>query len=284
MQELRRLLDAGTISQTIFDRMRESLGVSQGPMDEVLASLKETQAELDKTAQKKAALDQIMAGGGQGFSTEAFDKVTESLTGANDQLTIMGVAVGDTLAQGVSGLVDSFGDANQSFQSFAASFLKSIGAMIAKALILKAINSAFGSNLGGLGGFSASAKGNAFSSMTLPQGVYTRPTFFNYGHQIQPFAMGGVFSRTGVLGEAGPEAVAPLRRNRQGQLGVMASPVVVNVNNTNADNKVEVKEATREDGSKVIDIMIKKKVMEALGDGSADRLFQRRWGLSPKPM
>jgi phage-related minor tail protein len=95
--------------------------------------------------------------------------------------------------------------------------------------------------------------------------------------------MGGVFSRTGVLGEAGPEAVAPLRRNRQGQLGVMASPVVVNVNNTNADNKVEVKESTRQDGSRQIDILIKKKVMESLGDGSADRLFQRRWGLSPKP-
>jgi phage-related minor tail protein len=119
--------------------------------------------------------------------------------------------------------------------------------------------------------------------MTLPQGVYTRPTFFNYGHQIQPFAMGGVFSRTGVLGEAGPEAVAPLRRNRQGQLGVMASPVVVNVNNTNADNKVEVKESTRQDGSKQIDILIKQKIAEAFGNGSMDKTMRRRYGVNLQP-
>jgi lambda family phage tail tape measure protein len=252
-------------------------------MDEVLASLKETQAELDKTAQKKAALDQIMAGGGQGFSTEAFDRVSESLKGANKELDFMGIAVGDLVSQGVQGLVDVFFEANQSFSSFAKSFLTQIAKMIAQALILKAVNAAIGAFTGG-GGATASAKGNAFSSMTLPQGVYTRPTFFNYGHQIQPFAMGGVFSRTGVLGEAGPEAVAPLRRNRQGQLGVMASPVVVNVNNTNADNKVEVKESTKPDGSKAIDIMIRKKVSEMFGDGSMDRSFQRRYGLSPKPM
>jgi lambda family phage tail tape measure protein len=60
---------------------------------------------------------------------------------------------------------------------------------------------------------------------------------------IQPFARGGIvngptlfpFAKgTGLMGEAGPEAIMPLRRGRDGNLGVMSSGggttnVVVNV-------------------------------------------------------
>ena len=60
-----------------------------------------------------------------------------------------------------------------------------------------------------------SAKGNAFGTggvkMFANGGVVDSPTLFNYS--------GG----TGMMGEAGPEAIMPLKRNSQGKLGVQVS-------------------------------------------------------------
>jgi lambda family phage tail tape measure protein len=58
-----------------------------------------------------------------------------------------------------------------------------------------------------------SAKGNVFSGGNIVPfasgGIVTRPTIF-------PMAKGGV----GLMGEAGPEAIMPLKRGRNGKLGV----------------------------------------------------------------
>jgi phage-related minor tail protein len=65
----------------------------------------------------------------------------------------------------------------------------------------------------------------------LVQGVFsaTNPAL----PKVQAFAKGGVINRPtffpnsggiGLMGEAGPEAVLPLRRNSAGQLGVAANP------------------------------------------------------------
>ncbi len=76
---------------------------------------------------------------------------------------------------------------------------------------------------------SASARGNAFG----PGGVYA----FASGGIVDgatPFSFGG--GRLGVMGEAGPEGVLPLKRGRDGKLGVMSSgggrPIVVTNNLT----------------------------------------------------
>jgi hypothetical protein len=77
------------------------------------------------------------------------------------------------------------------------------------------------------GFFAPSAKGNAFGANGIipfaKGGIVNSPTLF-------PFAKG-----TGLMGEAGPEAILPLKRGADGSLGVMASGgggdvnVVVNV-------------------------------------------------------
>lgn len=55
---------------------------------------------------------------------------------------------------------------------------------------------------------------------------------FNAGHQVQAFAQGGIVSKptlfpmangAGLMGEAGPEAIMPLRRGSDGKLGVAAA-------------------------------------------------------------
>lgn len=57
------------------------------------------------------------------------------------------------------------------------------------------------------------------------------------GGNVVPFARGGIVNRptlfpmangAGLMGEAGPEGILPLRRNAQGQLGVMASAAMNN--------------------------------------------------------
>jgi hypothetical protein len=73
------------------------------------------------------------------------------------------------------------------------------------------------SGMGGGGGFFASLFG------------FARGGAFGGGHELTAFARGGVVNRPtvfpfsrgiGLMGEAGPEAILPLRRGRDGRLGV----------------------------------------------------------------
>jgi len=96
------------------------------------------------------------------------------------------------------------------------------------------------------------ANGGVFSN-----GVYSSPTLF-------AFAKGGKF---GVMGEAGPEAVMPLRRTSDGSLGVKAEGVgggnvVVNViNNSNAQARTEQRQTAQ---GMEIDVMIDEMVAEKM--------------------
>jgi phage-related minor tail protein len=73
------------------------------------------------------------------------------------------------------------------------------------------------------GAATPNAKGNAFQNGNIVPfargGVVNKPTIF-------PMAQGA-----GLMGEAGPEAIMPLKRTASGDLGVQASPVNVTINN-----------------------------------------------------
>lgn len=205
----------------------------------------------------------------------------EKLKETKDALDEIGVAIGNTIAQGVSNLVDAFFEADQSFQEFASNFLQQIGKMILQMTILAAIKQSLGGT--SVGSFLGFANGGAFGgSTTLPKNtVLTEPTFFK-------FANGGTFggggSRMGVAGEAGPEVVAPLRRDSAGRLGVAAAPVSININNSMSESaEVQVQETNRADGTKQIDVMILKKIKQAIADGSLDRSMRGAYNLSRTP-
>jgi hypothetical protein len=200
-----------------------------------------------------------------------------------DQFTQMGESISDAIANNANNAVNSFidniGEAQMSFSDFATSVVKDIAKMVVQMLIMKPIMESI---RGFFGGFSFSgpgvmyevnAKGNSFAGGTgLAHGVYNQPTFFE-------FAKGGTFGRTGVLGEAGPEAIMPLRRTASGDLGVQGSPVYVNVYNT-AGVEVETRSSTSADGTKQIDVYIEKKVREGIAGGSFDRVMRSTYGLS----
>jgi ABC-type transporter Mla subunit MlaD len=228
-----------------------------------------------------AKLDEAMASGrinGDQYF-EILTKITDQgkqLSSIKDPLDEIGVAMGGILTNGVTNLVDGFFEMKSSFADTAADFLKNIAKMIAQTLVLKAIQqslggTAFGSWLG-----IKNANGNAFSSaIGLPYGIYNQPTYFNMpgNGPLTKFAKGG------VLGEAGPEAIMPLRRGGDGKLGVSAAPVNIEINNY-SNAKVETAETTGEDGSKRIVMTIRSVVKDMFGDGSLDKTMKVGYGLS----
>lgn len=107
---------------------------------------------------------------------------------------------------------------------------------------------------------------------------------------VQKFATGGVISSPttfgtrsglGLMGEAGPEAIMPLTRGANGELGVKAegmatAPVVVNVIN-NSDSKATINQRQTSQGTE-IDVVIDQLVADKLGTlGSASNTAMNTW-------
>lgn len=173
------------------------------------------------------------------------------------------------LAQtGIKGVEDAIfsltttGKAN--FQEFAKSVLESTARMIIQQLILRSVMQIIGAISGGSsGGFSFSGAGpvSGASVFGSTQAGFNPLAFSGIklnalgnayaANGIVPFAKGGTFQRNitayaeggvvnqptlfplGLMGEAGPEAIMPLRRLPNGRLGVEqaggGAPVTVNV-------------------------------------------------------
>jgi hypothetical protein len=120
-------------------------------------------------------------------------------------------------------------------------------------------------NIFGETGIQAFARGGSFTNQ-----IVSEPTLFK-------FARG-----TGLMGEAGPEAVMPLKRMANGDLGIRSegggANVTVNIiNNSGAEVKQE--EYEDGDGNKQIDVIIGDLVNSHLGSGKADRVLSGRYGL-----
>lgn len=129
----------------------------------------------------------------------------------------------------------------------------------------------------GADGFEAFALGGSFTN-----GIVDSPTFFK-------FRQGSGFA-TGLMGEAGPEAIMPLARGSDGSLGVKVAGteggqgeaafgfVTVNVYSS---EKSEVSEQTDADGNKIYNVIVGA-VKSATAQGQLDRTFQSRFGLKAR--
>ncbi|ELK2897988.1 phage tail tape measure protein [Escherichia coli] len=102
------------------------------------------------------------------------------------------------------------------FKSFTASLLSDLAKIMSQMAMMQAvkgIGSAFGWGSAATASVTPNADGGVYQSADLSRysgTVVNRPTFF-------AFAKGA-----GVMGEAGPEAILPLRRGADGKLGVVA--------------------------------------------------------------
>lgn len=209
-------------SEIAFQEQRKTLIADQLKLEE----------EKAKVITELATRDSIGAG------------VRQGLNGYVEQVGTLRDAVGQLTTNSIGGLENSLvslattGKAN--FQEFAASVLKDVTQMIIRQLILKTIMQAIGAIGGGgaplgfggagdplgAGGAFWNAKGNAFAANGIipfaSGGIVNSPTLFK-------FASGGAM-QTGVMGEAGPEAIMPLKRGRDGKLGVASGGGSTTVN------------------------------------------------------
>lgn len=142
--------------------------------------------------------------------------------------------------------------------------------------LTSAAESAEANALGGVYGsadYDAFAKGGAFTNK-----IVKSPTYFR-------FARGSGFG-TGLMGEAGPEAIMPLRRGADGSLGVSmygnsgggANAECTLTINIYSSEKQDVRTSSDYNGNISVDI-VSSAVGKAIGQGKLDKTFSSRYGL-----
>lgn len=208
--------------------------------------------------QREAVQTQAQAGPGRGptqaervqFEIDKLQGELNQLASISNVIVNSANAIGDAFANAFQKLISGTASAKEVlagfFQDTANAFIKMATEIIAKQivmLILQTALKALGAAGTGSGGgslnlsdvgayadtpvpfttadFSGSAKGNAFT----PQGPVQMYAKGGVVNGITPFrfAKGGTMG-LGVMGEAGPEAVLPLKRNASGELGVLQVP------------------------------------------------------------
>ena len=144
---------------------------------------------------------------------------------ANETAAFMEQSLSSAFDRSFQGLITNTMTAKQAFKSFATSIVEDIARIIAQEVRSAILRPMLKMGLSALGGLFTSAVPDVAPTPTLLTaangGVFSgagisahsgtivdRPTLF-------PFAKGG-----GLMGEAGPEAILPLKRNSQGKLGV----------------------------------------------------------------
>ena len=236
----RMLADAASRPMTAWQELRDAVTGTGEDSKDALSEAAEA-AKAMATALKAAEEAGRNAGGGTANAadqaTSAIDKTTAAAAALGNQaktgfaktsqvLADYAASAGDFAGQIGGVLVGAFKSAEGAFRKFVEggklSFKGLISSMVAdlavlafRSMILSPIAKWLGGLFGGGGGLMASARGNVFSAGNVVPfasgGIVDRPTVF-------PMANG-----TGLMGEAGPEAIMPLKRIG-GRLGVEATP------------------------------------------------------------
>lgn len=215
----------------------------------------------------------------------------------------------NSLFSGLSDAIVQWAETGKlNFKDVLKSFLEMVLKMEIQALAAKVILSFLG--VGGVFGGTSSGLANTnldgsatFNSLTGAGHYYGQAKGGAWFNGIQKFARGSVFANkvvssptlfkfaggTGMMGEAGPEAIMPLTRGKDGKLGVQVSgnsqasgnntqPVTVNVIN-NTSSQAQVQESTGQDGSKLINVIIGEVNNQIARGGSTYKTISQTFGL-----
>ena len=190
-------------------------------------------AEIDELQDQIAALEATLAG--SAGMVAAFDgelaRMRDSLVFTGREVNTLSTGIGGGLRRAFDGLVFDGVKLSDALRGVARTMADTVYGVAMKP-VQNALGGAIAQGLNGLlGGLMPFEKGGAFA-----QG------------RVMPFAKGGVVAQatafpmrgaTGLMGEAGPEAIMPLARGADGRLGVQAAgsarPVTVVMNITTPD-------------------------------------------------
>ncbi len=167
----------------------------------------------NRDADKKAKEEDLRALAEKVAKEEELTKVFEEQRQAQKDLA-------DTIANSMGDALTSIVDGTKSVSDAFKDMARAIIAELYQIYVVKQITGLISSAITGYMGAGVST-----NSVSGPMQSSVRP-------QIRPFADGGVVSRptefpmmgggTGLMGEAGPEAIMPLKRGKNGKLGVQA--------------------------------------------------------------
>jgi lambda family phage tail tape measure protein len=240
IKELREL----TGNRVMFEGLvnKDRTGLAQQFLQALGAQAQRRKAQALGELDRENALSRIT-----GFAVEERDPFNQGIQNYIEGIGTLNDALTNLSQKGFKGVEDAITElmttGKFNFAQFAQSILADTARMIIQQLVLKSVMQALGflsggsifgqvnANLTGAGalatkipGFSLNAMGNVFAQNGIQKfargGIVDRPTLF-------PFAKG-----VGLMGEAGPEAIMPLRRGSDGRLGVSAASggaVTVNV-------------------------------------------------------
>ena len=208
-------------------------GVASPDALEALLKRVELEKELLGTSEAYKEVMQAIQGSDKQYSEAAIQGAVARLEAINkekealQQMQSLQQSVADTIGDGFMSIVDGTKTTKEAFRDMARDIIRQLyDVLVVQRLVGNAQNGT------GIAGFLGKlfANGGAFSA----------------GRQIQAYANGGVVGgptyfpmaggKTGLMGEAGPEAIMPLKRGRGGKLGVSvegASGSVVVNNNIN---------------------------------------------------
>jgi hypothetical protein len=196
----------GRDSSPVTEQLDQATEKTSGNTKEMSVDLAIFLADLEASvaAAEQLEAEQFAAGAAIAEQLNQQDKLNESTSKYKITLD----QVKDTLANQMTSAIEGLIDGTKSLKESLSGLLRQFGSMFLRSGIGSLVNQIF-----------PSAKGNVFAQ-----------------NGIVPYAKGGYIGRPtmALMGEAGPEAVLPLRRGRGGRLGVETSGggvgnVVVNV-------------------------------------------------------
>lgn len=230
-----------------------------------------------RNAQERAVADRIA-------SREAQESAQRMAVRAslNPQLMQLGIEARDlsknldqlaasslnSVTEGLADMATGAKSAGEAFKAMADSIIRDIVRMVIKQQVVGPIASALGNF--DLTKMFSSANGNAFDAGRITAfaggGILDRPILFKMANGM------------GLAGEAGPEAVMPLRRTAGGRLGVEASGAGGAVQlNVNVRNEPGVRSEVQDDGRGGLMV---RNFIEGIKSEIADDMARNRGGIS----
>ena len=238
-----------TFNQNELERQRVQL---QRELLPLLLAEKLTQEEIAEIIE--TILNGVKAGQDKSKSfVDGLKELIKEATNLNDVLADYGVQAVDKFA---NTFADFVATGKASFREFANSVLADLARIFARAAFFQALEGIF-PGLGRAARVTESAKGNVIAK-----------------NKIVPYAMGGIVKKptlfpmangAGLMGEAGPEAIMPLRRGRNGKLGVEASGAAMGNITVNVDasgSSVEGDESQSNQLGKAIGVAVQQELIK----------------------
>lgn len=134
-----------------------------------------------------------------------------------------------------------------------------------------------GSSMGGIFDVIKGGMGDALGAIYGNTGAGRMTAFAKGGIVGSPTMFGHSGDQLGLMGEAGPEAIMPVKRDSSGKLGLSTAPVTVVINNY-SDARVTQSEGTDQNGNKQIVLLIEKTVNDGINNGAYDSSMQNSFG------